>query len=54
MPFEAMQMFNLADDPDESSPLEMKGPEFSRLQKALTEHYRNWGSVPFQKKQDQL
>lgn len=49
MPFEAMQMFNLAEDPEESVPLGLKGPEYNRLRKALTEHYRKWGAIPFQK-----
>ena len=51
MPFEAMQMFDLAADPKEASPLEMKGPEYNRLQRALTEHYRKWGAVPYPKLQ---
>lgn len=48
MPYEQGQMFNLEDDPMESTPLELKGKVYQGLHKALTEHYRNWGSVPCQ------
>lgn len=50
MPFERPQMFDLESDPDESEPLEPKGEECRKLQKALTEHYRKAGAVPSQKR----
>lgn len=49
-PFEEQYLFNIQDDAKEASPLEKKGPVFNKLSKALTEHYRKWGAVPFEKR----
>lgn len=48
MPYEQGQMFNIEKDPMETTPLELRGKEYKGLHKALTEHYRKWGSVPYQ------
>lgn len=47
-PFEAHQMFNLGDDSLETTPLELKGPAYNTLQRAITDHYRKAGAVPCQ------
>lgn len=48
MPFEQAQLFDLGSDPLEASPLELKGPAYRDLHRALTDHYRKWGAVPCQ------
>ena len=48
MPFEQAQLFDLDSDPLEASPLELKGPAYRDLHRALTDHYRKWGAVPCQ------
>ena len=48
MPFEQAQLFDLVSDPLEASPLELKGPAYRDLHRALTDHYRKWGAVPCQ------
>lgn len=48
MPFEAAQMFDLDNDPLEAHPLELKGPRYRDLHRALTDHYRQWGAIPCQ------
>ena len=48
MPFEQAQLFDLVSDSLEASPLELKGPAYRDLHRALTDHYRKWGAVPCQ------
>lgn len=48
MPFEQAQLFDLDSDPLEASSLELKGPAYRDLHRALTDHYRKWGAVPCQ------
>lgn len=47
-PFEPMQYFNMKEDSKESTPLK-KDAIYNKLYKAMTEHYRISGSVPWQK-----
>jgi len=47
-PFESLQYFNIKQDSLETSPLE-KDAMYNRLYKAMIEHYRVSGAVPWQK-----
>ncbi len=51
-PFEAMQLFDLSNDPYEKNPLPLKGEAFTSLYKNMMEHYRLTGAVPWQKPQE--
>ena len=48
LPFETPYMFNIAEDPAETTPLELNGQVYKSLTKALTNHYNKCGSVPTQ------
>lgn len=48
-PFEALQLFDLAQDPLENNPLPLEGETYQTLYRAMIEHYRATGSVPWQK-----
>lgn len=48
MPFDKPLMFDISNDPMETTPQELKGPVYQKLQHALTRHYRKWGTVPWQ------
>jgi arylsulfatase A-like enzyme len=48
-PFEPMQLYNLADDPQEAEPLDKKHPMYNRLSTALRNHIIEAGAVPWQK-----
>lgn len=48
LPMEPLQMFNLTDDPQEGSPLELDGEMFKKLSGAMTRHYRATGAIPCQ------
>jgi len=47
-PFEPMQLYNLADDPQESKPLARKHPMYNKLFAALRNHIIKAGAVPWQ------
>ena len=48
-PFEPMQLFNLAEDPEEKQPLPSTDETYLRLVKALQAHLQRSGAVPWQK-----
>lgn len=48
-PFEAMQLFNLEDDPDETNPLPTNSKIADRLRTDLMLHLQRAGQVPWQK-----
>ena len=47
-PFEPLQYFNMKQDSKESQPLE-KDAVYSKLYKAMVEHYRISGAIPWQR-----
>ncbi len=48
-PWEPMRLFNMATDSTEQNPMEGQGnPEYTSLFKALMEHVRKSGAVPWQ------
>jgi arylsulfatase A-like enzyme len=47
-PFEQMQLYNLADDPQEAEPLDKKHPMYDKLFAALRNHIIEAGAVPWQ------
>jgi arylsulfatase A-like enzyme len=48
-PFEPMQLYNLADDPQEAEPLDRKHPIYNKLFTALRNHIIEAGALPWQK-----
>jgi len=48
-PFEALQLYNLADDPQEKNPLPERGKEYRELFEALQNHVNESGTVPWQR-----
>jgi len=48
-PFEPMELYNLADDPQEKQPLDEKHKMYQRLFTAVREHVIQAGAVPWQK-----
>lgn len=49
-PFEPLQIFNLDTDPQEQIPLETNSEKFKDLKYKLSQHIREAGSIPWQKK----
>lgn len=47
-PFEAMELYNLKDDPQEQKPLGRKHPMYNKLFTALQNHITQAGAVPWQ------
>jgi arylsulfatase A-like enzyme len=48
-PFELMQLYNLADDPQEAEPLDRKHPMYNKLFTALRNHISKAGALPWQR-----
>ncbi|MBN1360206.1 MAG: sulfatase-like hydrolase/transferase, partial [Sedimentisphaerales bacterium] len=48
-PFEPLELYNLAADPKEQTPLNRKHPMYERLFSALRDHICKSGAVPWQK-----
>jgi len=48
-PFEALQLYNLKDDPQEQNPLDRKHPMYNKLFTALRNHIIEAGAVPWEK-----
>ena len=48
-PFEALRLYNLADDPREAHPLGTRDPAYRRLFEALQGHINEAGTVPWQR-----
>ena len=48
-PFEPLKLYNLAEDPQEQSPLDDKHPMYSKLFNALQAHISQAGAVPWQR-----
>jgi arylsulfatase A-like enzyme len=49
-PFEPFQIFNLDTDPQEQIPLETTSEKFKDLKYRISQHIREAGSIPWQKK----
>ena len=50
-PFEEFQLFNIQEDPLETTPLDDNSKEFHNLRYQLSQHIRKAGAVPWQKKE---
>ena len=48
-PFEALEFFNLKDDPAEKSLLDVNSEKFKELRTDLSQHIRESGNIPWQK-----
>jgi len=48
-PFEEFQLFNIKEDPLETTPLDDKPKEFHKLRYELSQHIRKAGKIPWQK-----
>jgi arylsulfatase A-like enzyme len=48
-PFEEFQLFNIKEDPLETTPLDDKPKEFHKLRYELSQHIRRSGTIPWQK-----
>lgn len=48
-PFEPMQLYNLDEDPGETTPLDRKHPMYKELSKAIRDHINDSGTVPWQR-----
>ena len=48
-PFEALQLFNISDDPFETNPLDSNHKMFKTLSYELSQHIRKSGKIPWQK-----
>jgi len=48
-PFEEFQLFNIKEDPFETTPLDDKPKEFHKLRYELSQHIRRSGTIPWQK-----
>ncbi|WP_445735282.1 hypothetical protein [Mariniflexile sp.] len=48
-PFEQFQLFNIKEDPLETTPLDDKHKEFQKLRYEVSQHIRKTGTIPWQK-----
>ena len=53
-PFEPLQLYNLADDPQEKKPLDKKHKMYQRLFSALRDHIIKAGAVPWQERNSEF
>lgn len=49
-PFQSLEMYDLNTDPAETSALPLEGDVYKQLYKQMTEHYRQSGAIPWQKR----